>query len=76
MDDMDVASAYEEAFNEAAVSAARARQNGPLSTGICQSCHERIEPERLHANPRARLCSDCAAEDEARLERLRRCGPA
>jgi RNA polymerase-binding transcription factor DksA len=34
-----------------------------------------IEPERLRANPQARLCSCCAEEAEHHHKRARRCGP-
>lgn len=75
MDDMDIASEVAEAFNDAAIQAARAHQALNPSTGVCQSCHEPIEVERLAANPSARLCCDCAAEEEALRKRNRRVGP-
>lgn len=75
MDEIDLAAERAETFNAAAIKAALARQEAPLSTGICQSCHASIEPERLQANPRARLCMDCADEEEAAARRARLRGP-
>ncbi|MDY0242070.1 MAG: TraR/DksA C4-type zinc finger protein [Rhodospirillaceae bacterium] len=75
MDDIDFASECMDAFNDAAIQAVRVRPALSPSTGICQSCEEPIEPERIEANPSARLCCDCAAEAEAERKRNRRCGP-
>lgn len=75
MDDIDCATERSEVFNGAALRAVLSRMAGPLSNGVCQSCHDTIEPERLRANPRARLCASCAAEEEAGRVRRNRCGP-
>jgi RNA polymerase-binding transcription factor DksA len=56
------------------VRAARAKMDKPPSNGVCRSCHELIEPERLHANPSAHLCCDCAAEDEEQRRRAQKVG--
>jgi RNA polymerase-binding transcription factor DksA len=74
MDEIDEANDKAEQFNTAAVRAARVKADTTPSSGICQSCREPIEPERLRANPAARLCRDCAAEDEAARKRARRVG--
>jgi phage/conjugal plasmid C-4 type zinc finger TraR family protein len=74
MDEIDLANERAEQFTADAVRAARVRKAFSPSTGICQSCHERIEAERLRANPTARLCCDCAAEDEAARKRAQRLG--
>ncbi|MFD2233756.1 TraR/DksA C4-type zinc finger protein [Phaeospirillum tilakii] len=76
MDDIDCATERSEVFTGAALHAVLSRVTaGPLSNGVCQSCQDAIEPERLRANPRARLCAGCAAEEEAHRLRRRRCGP-
>jgi len=75
-DDADRASeviAAREAAGVRQVLAGMADQ-GPGS-GICNGCSEPIEPERLKANPRARLCGECACEAEQEAKRLRRAGP-
>jgi RNA polymerase-binding transcription factor DksA len=74
MDEIDLANDKAEQFNADAVRAARAKSEAAPSSGICQSCHDAIEPERLRANPAARLCRDCAAESEAARKRAQRTG--
>lgn len=76
MDEIDLAADVAALFTEAAVESARHRDQGPLSTGICRSCNEAIEPERLKATPYAKLCASCAAEAEEEALRTRRRGPA
>jgi hypothetical protein len=61
-DDIDNAMERIEAFNAVAISAVLDRPEAPLSDGICKTCGEAIEPDRLKANPRARDCAWCAAE--------------
>ncbi len=75
MDEIDLAADVAALFTEAAVESARHRAQGPLSSGICKSCNETIEPERLKANPHATLCASCAAEAEEAALRTRRRGP-
>jgi len=74
MDEADLANDRAELFTSEAVRAARAKLDRTPSTGVCKSCSEVIESERLRANPAARLCRDCAAEDEAARKRTRRVG--
>jgi len=74
MDEADVANDRAEQFVSDALRALRARVETARSSGVCQSCQDAIEPERLQANPAARLCRDCAAEDEAARQRARRLG--
>jgi RNA polymerase-binding transcription factor DksA len=75
MDEVDLANDRAEQFNTDAVRAARAKMDAaPPSNGICDSCRDAIEPERLHANPAARLCCGCAAEEEADLKRRQKVG--
>jgi len=76
MDEVDLASDISAFFTEAAVESARRRTAGPPSSGICKSCNEAIEAERLTANPSARLCAGCAAEAEEDALKTRRRGPA
>lgn len=45
-----------------------------ISTGICKLCSERIEPDRLKANPHARHCRDCAGEIEEAAARVKKVG--
>lgn len=75
MDDIDCAAERAELFNVAALQAVLDRMSGPPSSGVCRSCADPIEPERLRATPLARLCSCCAAEEEHRRLQARRCGP-
>lgn len=80
MDDIDFATERTEAFTKVALQAALSRraeagQSAGQSDGICKSCREPIEAERLSANSLAHLCAECAAEDEASRLRARRCGP-
>ncbi|WP_242442680.1 TraR/DksA C4-type zinc finger protein [Magnetospirillum sp. 15-1] len=48
---------------------------GPRSSGVCKTCYEPIEPQRIAVNPHARHCSFCAAEEEAAERYARLCGP-
>lgn len=76
MDEIDFATERAEAFTKVALQAVLSRVGEAApSSGICRSCHEPIEAERLRANEHARFCSECAAEEEARSQRARRCGP-
>ncbi len=75
LDDLDYAAERSQVFTEAALQSVLSQLAGPPSTGICRSCSDTIETERLRANPRARLCSCCAAEDESHRKRVSRCGP-
>lgn len=76
MDEIDFATERAEAFTKVALQAVLARSGEGLpSTGICRSCNDEIEPERLRANAHAILCRECAAEEEAHRQRTRRCGP-
>jgi sigma-B regulation protein RsbU (phosphoserine phosphatase) len=34
--------------------------------GLCEECHETVEPDRLIADPLARFCLDCLSVDEQR----------
>ena len=74
MDEVDLANDRAEQIISDAVRAARAKANTSPSNGICQSCGEQIEEQRLRANPSARLCCDCAAEEEAARKRVQRVG--
>ncbi len=74
MDEADLGNDRAEQFIANALEAARARVAGTPSTGVCRSCLERIEPERLQVNPAARLCCDCAAEEEMTRKRAQRVG--
>jgi phage/conjugal plasmid C-4 type zinc finger TraR family protein len=74
MDEIDEANDRAEQFNAEAVRAARAKLYTAPSSGICQSCGDEIEPERLRANPTARSCRDCASAEEAAKRRARRVG--
>ena len=76
MDEADLANDRAEQFVSDALRALKSRAEPVQSSGICQSCHDAIEPERLQANPAARLCRDCATEDEAARQRARRLGAA
>lgn len=76
MDEIDFATERAEAFTKVALQQVLSRAGeGVPSTGICRSCNDDIEPERLRANAHARLCRECAAEEEAMSQRVRRCGP-
>lgn len=76
MDEIDFATERAEAFIKVALQAALTRNaESERSDGVCKSCREPIESERLGANANARLCSECAAEEEASRQRARRCGP-
>jgi RNA polymerase-binding transcription factor DksA len=75
MDDIDFATERAETFNATALQMVLRRPSAARSSGTCMSCHEDIEAERLEANPHARHCCDCAAEEEAVSRRTRRCGP-
>ena len=75
LDELDYAAERAEVFAEAALRSVLGRMAGAPSSGVCRSCTDTIEPERLRANPMARLCSCCAEEEEHRHHRSRRCGP-
>lgn len=75
MDDIDLAAERIEVLNASALQAVLGRTETVPSTGICASCSESIEPERLKANPYAKHCRDCADEAEAQAKMARRCGP-
>ncbi|CAA7613838.1 TraR/DksA C4-type zinc finger protein [Magnetospirillum sp. SS-4] len=75
MDDIDLAAERIEALNTAAIQAVLGRAETIPSNGTCRTCGEGIEPERLRANPYAKLCHDCADEAEAKAKLARRCGP-
>jgi RNA polymerase-binding transcription factor DksA len=75
MDEIDYATERMETFNVTALQSVLSRLNGPVSSGVCLSCCDPIEAQRLRANPHARYCGDCAAEEEEKALRARRCGP-
>ena len=75
MDDVDFATERAESFNAAAIQMALHRPHAPLSNGICQSCDADIETDRIQANPHARLCHDCAEEQEEERRKAARRGP-
>ncbi|MDO8607636.1 MAG: TraR/DksA C4-type zinc finger protein [Phaeospirillum sp.] len=75
MDDLDYAAERSEAFTESALRSVLGRMAGAPSSGVCRSCTDTIETERLRANPMARQCRSCAAEEEYLRHRSRRCGP-
>jgi RNA polymerase-binding transcription factor DksA len=74
VDDIDCAAERVEAFREVALRVVLDRLSGPRSSGICQSCFETIEPERIELIPSARHCSYCAAEEEASFRLTQRRG--
>lgn len=76
MDELDRAAERTEAFTEVALHSVLARMTGMPSSGVCRSCGDLIEPERLKIAPHTRHCSDCAAEDERKARRFKRCGVA
>jgi sigma-B regulation protein RsbU (phosphoserine phosphatase) len=49
----------------AEVDAALARMEGG-TYGVCAGCHGAIEPDRLRADPLARLCLDCLSPEQRR----------
>lgn len=75
MDEIDWAAERTESFNHMALRAVLSRMDGPPSSGVCNSCGDSIEEERLKANPSAKLCHECASEAEEDLRRARLCGP-
>ena len=75
LDDLDYAAERAEVFTETALRSVLSRMAGAPSSGVCRSCTDNIEPERLRANPQARLCSCCAEEEEHHRKRTHRCGP-
>lgn len=74
MDEADLANDKAEQYIAEAIRQARAKADVAPSTGVCRSCSVTIEPERLRANPAARLCQDCAAEAEEARKRVQRVG--
>jgi len=75
MDEIDFASERAESFNAMALQMVLQKMNAARSSGVCRACNMPIEAERLHANPHALHCCDCAEEEEARSQRVKRCGP-
>ncbi len=75
MDEIDFATERAERFNALALQAVLQRVGTGRSSGICRSCDMPIEAERMAANPSASHCCDCAAEEEERSVKARRCGP-
>lgn len=74
LDDIDYATERNEVFTSAALQAVLSRLSGPPSSGVCRSCSDAIEPQRLRLAPNTSLCSDCAVEEEFIQRRTRRCG--
>jgi len=75
MDEIDFASERAESFNAMALQMVLQKLDMTRSTGVCRACNMPIEADRLQANPHARHCCDCAEEEEARNNRVKRCGP-
>ncbi len=75
MDEIDFATERAESFTATALQSVLSRRGAAPSSGICRSCNATIERDRLQANPYAQLCCDCAADDEERRQRAKRCGP-
>jgi phage/conjugal plasmid C-4 type zinc finger TraR family protein len=75
MDEIDFATERAESFTASALRTVLDRMDAPLSNGVCHACGMQIEAARLAANPRARLCMDCADDEEANRRRNLRCGP-
>ncbi len=75
MDEIDFAAERTDAFTATALASVLSRRDAAPSTGICRACNALIEQERLTANPHAHLCCDCAADEEERRQRAKRCGP-
>jgi len=75
LDEIDFAAEHVASFNAAALATVLNRLNGPKSTGVCRACNDKIEPERLRVNPKARHCSCCAEEEEHNARRAKLCGP-
>lgn len=76
MDEIDCANESGQIYVDSALArhAELARRQAGPSTGVCRSCGEVIERERLRANAHARHCYDCASEQEAERLRVRRRG--
>ncbi|MGE5478734.1 MAG: TraR/DksA C4-type zinc finger protein [Bacteroidales bacterium] len=76
MDDIDCANERGQLYIDSALAfhATLARRNAAPSTGVCRSCGELIERERLRVNAHARDCFDCASEHEVERLRVRRRG--
>ncbi len=74
MDEADLANEKAEQFAADALRQICQRAEQPPSTGICRSCGETIEPERLAVNPTAHLCRDCAIEEEEARKKAHRLG--
>lgn len=76
MDEIDCANDRGQFYVDAAVAlyVGTIRQNNFPSTGVCRTCGELIESDRLRANANALDCYDCAAEKEAERVRARRRG--
>ena len=72
MDEIDLANERAEQTRDDALRSARAKMDSVPSNGVCRACQMAIEAERLVANPTARLCRECAADEEAdRRRRLK-----
>ena len=73
MDEVDQANEKAAQFVADALNA-RTKTTFVRSTGVCASCDERIEAERLQVNPGTNLCHACAEEKEAADRRASRVG--
>lgn len=73
MDEIDQANEKAEQFVADALKA-RTKKTFVRSGGVCASCNERIEVERLQVSPGTNLCHDCAEEKEAADRRALRVG--
>lgn len=74
MDEIDAANERVEYITTHAIRMALQSQSRAPSSGVCHSCAVAIEPMRLYANPFATACRDCAAEEEAERQHMRRTG--
>lgn len=74
MDEADVGNDRAEQFIAEALKLARSKIDLAPSSGVCLSCQELIEAQRLQADPAARLCAGCAVEAEVARERAKRVG--
>lgn len=74
VDEIDTANERADLMNRMAIQATLNRLSREPSKGICRACGEAIEAARLHANPSAPTCYDCAAEEEAERQRRRKVG--
>lgn len=72
-DDIDEATTRTDAFLAGALAKVLTIPR-TISTGICKLCTEKIEPDRLRANPHARHCRECAGEIEEEMARVKKVG--